>query len=248
VSLRRQIHSAFESIEPSTAGMPDRILRTVQAQMPARTRRNRFMFRLSAPLPLVAIFVVIALVVAIFVGGRFVHDWQTFQHGTPAGQGRDAEFQVKVAQLEQRPLQLPTMKVGDPCPTTGTQISTGFTFGTGPVYVNGGNAQTTAWGNFFDIPYYTAPGLTGPVLIRGSDLMGHAVVFSGATAAGPVVANDPGLPSPALHSEAVIDASSPKLHYGGYGIFMVRQGLPLSAGACFGFQIDGPKFTERFTG
>jgi hypothetical protein len=247
VSLRRDIHSALESVEPSTAGMPDRVLHAVQADVPARMRRNRYMSRVVAPLPLVAIFVVIALIVAIFVGGRLVHDWQLSQHGTPAGNSQPTQFQREVAALEQRALVLPTVKAGADCPDTGNTNSAGYTYGSGPVYADGSSAVPSAWGNFFDIPWFTDPNLTGPVLVRGTDLQGHSVVFTGAGAYGPVIANDPAQKSPALHSEFVFDAGHPHLRENGYGYFLVRQGLPKDAGVCAGFQIDGPSFTEIVT-
>src|SRR5690349_24578719 len=102
--------------------MPDRVLHVVQAEQPVRKRRNIFMSRLAAPLPLVAIFIVIALVVAIFVGGRLVHDWQTVQRGTPAGHSAPT-FQDQLAALEQRPVNLPTVQAGDPCPTSANTVA-----------------------------------------------------------------------------------------------------------------------------
>ena len=205
------------------------------------------MFRMRAPLSLVAILVLIVMVVAVLVGGKLVHDWNATHNGTPAGHSTGTTFQEQVALLEQRALRLPTVRAGSACPDTGNNNSLGLAYGAGPVYADGSIGQPSAWGNFFDIPWYTDAHLTGPVLIRGTDLQGHTVVFTGTGAYGPVVANDPAQVSPALRSEFVFDAGYPKQRVNGRGFFVVRQGLPKAAGGCAGFQIDGPTFTETFT-
>jgi hypothetical protein len=248
VSLRRDVHSAFESIAPPASGLPERVLQTVLAENAGRRRKERLMFRMRAPLSLVAVMALIALVAAVLVGGRIVQDWNKFHNGTPAGQTKGPDFAAQVALLEQRPLVLPTLKAGAVCPNTGNNNPIGYAYGSGPVYAAGSSPQTSTWGNFFWIAWFTDPHLTGPVLIRGTDLQGHTVVFSGTGAYGPVIANDPAQTSPALHSELVLDAGHPTQRQNGYGVFTVRQGLPKSAGGCAGFQIDGPAFTETFTG
>jgi hypothetical protein len=248
-ALRRDIHSAFESIEPLTAGMPDRVINTVLAEYAGQRRKERIMFRMRAPLSFVAVFLLIAVAVAVFVGGRLIHDWNTFHNATPAGHNNQtqSQFDAQVALLEQRPLRLPTVKAGTACPDTGNNNLLGHQYGSGPVYADGSSAQASAWGNFFNIPWITDPHLGGPVLIRGTDLQGRSVVFTGSGAYGPVVASDPAQASPALHSELVFDAGHPTQRENGYGIFAVHQGLPKDAGPCAGFQIDGPAFTETLT-
>jgi len=207
------------------------------------------MFRIRAPLALVAVMVLIVMVAAVFVGGRIVRDWNAFHNGTPAGHSLQAQsqFDAQVALLERRPLHLPTVSAGAICPVTGNNNSAGYVYGSGPVYADGSNGEPSAWGNFFNISWFADPRLTGPVLVRGTDLQGHSVVFTGTGAYGPVIANDPAQASPALHSEFVFDAGHPKLRQNGYGYFLVRQGLPKDAGGCAGFQVDGPTFTETFT-
>lgn len=249
MTLRRDVHAAFESIAPPTAGIPDRVIHTVLVESAGRRRKERIMFRMRAPLSMVAVFLLIALVVAVLVGGRLVRDWNATHNGAPAGHGTLTQSQVdaQVALLEQRPLHLPTVSAGASCPLTGNLNSAGYQFGSGPVYAEGASAEPSAWGNFFNIQWLTDPSLTGPVLIRGTDLQGHVVVFTGTGAYGPVVANDPAQTSPQLHSEFVFDAGHPTLRKNRYGVFLVRQGLPKDAGPCAGFQIDGPTFTETFT-
>lgn len=250
MTLRRDVHAAFESIAPLTAGIPDRVIHTVLVDTAGRRRKERLMFRMRAPLSMVAVFLLIALVVAVLIGGRLVHDWNATHNGTPAGQSTEtqSQFDAQVALLEQRPLHLPTVNADATCPDTGNINKVGHVYGSGPVYADGSGAEASAWGNFFNIPWFTDPRLTGPILIRGTDLQGHSVVFTGTGAYGPVIANDPAQTSPQLHSELVIDAGHPKLRENRYGVFQVRQGLPKDAGGCAGFQIDGPTFTETFTG
>ena len=62
------------------------------------------MFGLRAPMPLVAVLVLIAVVAAVFVGGRLIQDWSSLHNGTPAGQHGSATL----AQLEGIPLNLDT--------------------------------------------------------------------------------------------------------------------------------------------
>jgi hypothetical protein len=86
------------------------------------------------------------------------------------------------------------------------------------------------------------------VLIRGRDLVtNRGVIFTGAGAAGPIVASDPSQISPALRSELLLDASHPKLRENGFGVFQVRQGVPKGWSLCVGFQMDGATFTETVT-
>src|SRR4029077_11157240 len=43
VSLRTQIHSAFDEVAPTTFGLPERVVQTVLAEGPSRRRRERLM-------------------------------------------------------------------------------------------------------------------------------------------------------------------------------------------------------------
>jgi len=205
------------------------------------------MFRMRAPLSLVAVLLMIAVVVAVLVGGRLYQDWSSQHQPSPAHSSRP---EATLAELEARPLTLPTVKVGDPCPQNPGTNSTGHAFGSGPVFADGSSPITTSWGNYFDIGYFTAPGVTGLVLIRGRDLRNwtNVVVFVGKYAAGPTVGSDPQIQQGVQHSEALLDmshAQRPLLNKETY--WSVRQGLPASASNCFGFQFDGTDFTETFT-
>ena len=87
-------------------------------------------------------------------------------------------------------MNLPTLKAGDTCPNSPGNTA-GFDYGTGPVYVMGGPESLSPWGYYFYVSWVTAPDLSGPVLVRGRDLMSNRiVVFVGAYSAGAVVGTD----------------------------------------------------------
>jgi hypothetical protein len=204
------------------------------------------MLRLRVPVALVAVFVLVALVVGVLVGGRLMQDWNAFRNAAPAAGGS----QSALAELEAKPLNLPTLKAGDTCPASpGNTV--GFDSGTGPVYLMGGPATQTPWGYYVDVTWVTAPDLSGPVLVRGRDLMSNRIlVFVGADSAGPVVGTDTRAGSNgAQRAELLLDAGHPHARSsGGYGYFPVRQGFSIGFVGCFGLQIDGPNFTETITG
>lgn len=240
-SLRRDIHSAFDVITPPLGGMPERVVQTVLAEKKGRLRKERMVFRLRVSLALVAAVLIAA------VGVTAVLTWNSLHSNvSPAGQVP----QVTLQQLEARAVVLPKLAASDACPQNEGTNPYGYTLGNGPVYADGSNPITTAWGNYFDIPYFTKAGLTGLVLIRGRDLRAPNwhVVFVGTYAAGPIIGTDSDPQAGAQHEEAVLDASHPPKTLNGQGIWTVRQGLPTSASNCFGFQIDGADFSERFTG
>jgi hypothetical protein len=244
VSLRTQIHTAFDEVAPSTHGMPERVVQTVLAENPSRKRRERLMLRLRVPLALVAVFMLVALVVGVLIGGRLMQDWNAFHNSAPAGGGSSSAL----AALEARPLTLPTLKAGDSCPSSpGNAVG----YGTGPVYFSGGPETVSPWGYYFDVRWFTAPDLSGPVLVRGRDLMSNRMaVFVGANSAGAVVGTDTAAGAKvSQRAELVLDAGHPPSRgANGYGVFPVRQGVSKGWLGCFGVQVDGPDFTETITG
>jgi hypothetical protein len=244
VSLRTQIHSAFDEVAPPTHGLPERVVQTVLTENAGRRRRERLMLRLRVPLSLVAVFMLVALVVGVLVGGRLMQDWNAFHNSAPAG----GVSQSALAQLEAKPLILPALKAGDACPSSpGNTVG----FGAGPVYVSGGPESVTPWGYYFDVSWITSPDLTGLVLVRGGDLMSNRKgVFVGTYSAGAVVGTDTVAGSQvAQRAELLLDAGHPpSRRNGGYGFFPVRQGVSSGWVGCYWFQIDGPDFTETITG
>ena len=243
-NLRRDIHSAFDVIEPALGGMPERVVQTVLAERNGRLRKEKMVYRLRLPLSLVAVFLVVVVAAALLVNGGQILK-RSSNEPTPAGHPSRT-----LATLEARPVDLPTIGPNDPCPQNMGTNSLGYALGSGPVYADGGNPTTTNWGTYFDVVYFTAPDLTGLVLIRGRDLRNANlhVVFVGQYAAGPVVGNDPALQAGAKHDELLIDASHPPQHLNRDGMWPVRQGLAKNASNCYGFRVDGQSFTETFTG
>jgi hypothetical protein len=165
--------------------------------------------------------------------------------------------QAKVAQLEAKPMSLPVVPPGGPCPATPMKIidyGTGSTgvFGNGPIYGIGGAQTTNTWGDYYDVSYVADPQFSGLVLIRIHDLKSSRVgVFVGPYAAGSVVGTDTIEGNVVQqHAELVLDASHPQTRSGNnkWGIWHIRQGLATGWSHCFGIQVDGAGFTEVFTG
>jgi len=245
VSLRTDIHSAFDELAPSTFGLPERVVQTVVAERSDRGRRERLMFRMRAPLSLVAVLMLIAMVVGVLIGGRLVQDWNAFHAPAPAGGGQQSDL----AQLEARPFQLPQLKAGDIC-ADGPSDSSGR-YGTGPVHGIPTGAHTeTSWGTYWDLRLATDPNLTGLVLVRARDLgTNQPFVFTGQYAAGPVVGTDTlSGKSVAQHSYLVLDVAHPpaKPNSDHQLIWDFRAGVPSGFSGCFGWQFDGTGFTENF--
>jgi hypothetical protein len=208
-------------------------------------------FRLKAPLSLVAVMLLIALVVGALIGGKLVHDWNA-SHSIPAGGLTKAQ---QVADLEARPFSWPLLPAGTTCPD-GPKSPQGV-YGSGPFHgvpaLTQGSSQTP-WGSYFDLVGSTDSTATGLILIRARDLStGQSMVFVGPYATGPVVGTDE------LHGQSVqqrrellLDmahrpsgpgASAP--NGGTYWSFTV--GAAKAWPSCVEWQVDGAGFTETFS-
>jgi hypothetical protein len=239
-NLRRDIRAAFEVIEPPLGGMPERVVQTVLAERNGRLRKERMVYRLRISLALVAAVLVVA------VGAAAVITWNSLHNAnvTPAGVGL-----TQIQQLEARSLNLPTVQTASQCPESPTR-SPQYQFGSGPVYADGGQEIGTDWGNYWDVIYFAAPNLKGPILVRGRDLMtsDRRVVFVGPYAAGPVIGTDGAPNTGAQHTEIVLDPAHPEARDNNhYGYWHIRQGMSNGWVGCVGFQIDGPNFSETIT-
>lgn len=106
MSLRSEIRAAIDEVAPPMGGLPERVVDTVLAEGPARRRRDRMLFRMRAPLSLIAAIVAIALVAAVLVGGRLIQDWNAAHKPLPAGQTNTPTL----AQLEAVPLNSPSSR------------------------------------------------------------------------------------------------------------------------------------------
>jgi len=243
VSLRREIHTAFDGIAPSTFGLPERLVQNVLNDAPRR-RKGRLMFRVRAPLSLVAVLLLMALVAAVLVGGRIVQDWNVFHREAPAGPG-----QAALITLEDRPLQLPKLTPSDSCPDGPT---TAGVYGNGPFYgdpsLSSGPRQT-AWGVYWDLVGETDPNVSGLILVRAVDVKTQQpYVFIGQYAAGPIVGTD-GLAGQTVqqHNELVLDTGhQPRSTVNGRTLWPFTVGVPKGNSGCYGWQIDGGAFTETF--
>jgi len=243
VSLRTQIHSAFDEVAPPAGGLPERVVQTVLTENSSRRRRERLMLRLRVPLSLVAVFVLVALVVGVLIGGRLLKDWNAFQNSAPAG----GSSQSPVAQLEAVPLRIPVFASHGDC-RSGPFNSVG-SLGSGPVFGDGGGQSATSWGVYFHNIAYADTAVSGPTLVRARDLFtGQPVVFVGQYAAGPVVGSDTvDGQTYDQHTELLLYAStSDKQAVNHKLVWQFIAGVPTSWSGSTGWQIDGLGFSEVF--
>jgi hypothetical protein len=235
---------------PLTLGLPERVVQTVVTEGPGRLRRNRLMSRLRAPLSLVALFALIAIVVAVFVGERIVQDWNSFHNASPAGSSR----QLEILGLESRPLHIPAVRSPIDC-VSGPFKTGGASFGSGPVYGDGGAWISTSWGTYFHNRAYADTQIRGLVLIRALDLYSRqAVVFVGQNTIGPVIGTDT-INGKVVqqHTELLLDPGSPSRNLEPQFAqdphkytWVFTAGLPTRSSGSTAWQIDGPGFTEVF--
>jgi hypothetical protein len=234
VSLRRDIHTAYDVITPDTGGMAERVVETARRQAPALPRRRKFMFGMRAPLPLLAVLLAVAIVAAVLVGGRV---WWNTTHGvSPAG----GVTLPTLAELEARPWQHQLLAPAEQC--AGEQLI-GSHIGNGPI--KSYPISLTAYG---DREYSTGEnvidrGFSGLLIVRLRDARtGQNHVFISQNAGGPVVGTDT-VDGKVVeqHTEAVFDLSDPKVTAASNGTktFTIREGHRLPVSGCFQWQYDG---------
>ncbi|HET7339737.1 MAG TPA: hypothetical protein VFK22_09325 [Candidatus Dormibacteraeota bacterium] len=245
MTLRTELRETLDDVVPSAPpqGLSERVLRTAIG-VDHRRRTARWTYRLRAPLSLVAVFVLIAIVGAVLVGGRVMRGNE--QHNAPAATRT-------LAQLEAVPLTLPVVQPGDVCPDNPGVNSLGYDYGSGPVYVNGKLipeikfVDQSGAGGLYELTYYAMPALKGKILVRGRDLVtGRPIQFIAPNASG-IPSDTPPWPS---SPELVLDAAHPPSRSGstGYGIWHVRQLIDQGWSGCWGLEIDGSDFSEKITG
>ena len=152
--------------------------------------------------------------------------------------------------LQQRPLHLPTIAPGAPCPTTAEKRvndNFGIAQGDGPVYATSGadaiaakaifhyadaqhfwqdNAHTSNWGGQ-KVLWFVNPDYQGLVLVRGKQIDGpHAILFSD---------NYGEVPTP----QYVFDTTS-----GGSPWANSISYTRLQAPGCYAYQVDGANFSD----
>ena len=245
MSLRSDVHKAFDTITPSMAGLSDHVVRTVLVEGATRRRKKKMLFRVRAPLALVAVFLLIALVAAVFISGRLIQDWNAFTKGAPAGQGDS--YQSQVARLEATPLRITYPKTIDDC-RSGPYNQFGD-LGSGPVYGIGGGWSTSAWGYYYHNLAYADVYVEGPILVRAVDLFQKTpVIFVGQFATGTVVGTDT-VDGQAykqhvgLLVDATVISTSPSTHRFHWDFIA---GVPNGWSGSSGWQINGNGFSEVF--
>ena len=261
MSLRTDIHAALDELAPVSAGAEQRLIAAPPRHSDHRARPTRWRSYVKTPLALVAVFVLIALIAGMLVGGRLLRDWEAQSQTIPGGHVN----QQDVRPLEGRTLTLPLVSASDPCAGGPWDATTGW-WGRGPVYLyslfgSGYSVpQRGAWGNYFLFHVKTPAGMKGPLLIRARDLVsGQALVFVGRYAYGPAVGADVVAGTPVQqHSELAIqtDASPPPANHGyvdwGFTVGVhVDQAAPTPLGlvppisfTCTGWQFDAAGFSN----
>ena len=248
MTFRSELRQALNDDVPAypPAGLRDRVLKTALVHK-RRPRKEMMVYRLRVPLALVA------AVLAVAVGVSAVITWNALHQSnlSPAGFGL-----TSIQQLEARPLSLPTVQSASQCPESPNNLSPnapGYQYGAGPVYADGGPEMGTSWGNYWDVTYYAAPNLRGPILVRARDLMtsDRRTVFVGPHSYGPVIGTDSAPNTGAQHTELLLDPGRPDTrtlsNSVSYGAWHIRQGMSTGWVGCVGFQIDGPTFSETIT-
>jgi hypothetical protein len=249
--LRRDIHSAFEVIEPSLGGMPERVVHTVLAGK-RRRRKELMAFRLRISFALVAALLLVAVITAAAL------TWNSLHNVSPAGGFHlTPQQQTELTVLEARPIVLPTIQQGAACPYTGIYnnvISGTVVAGSGPVYRSGAvDVGRSDRGSWYAPTLIYAPQRPGLVLVRGRDLLtNQQIVFaqyslgpSAAAATGPQLGTDQlNGKKIQLYSEAVLpDQSQTQPNSNADLILMFAVPRPT---LCWGLQWDGPGFSETF--
>lgn len=232
MSLRSELHAAYDELGPEEAGLSERVVMTVLRDRP---RRAAWSLRLRAPLSLVAVFVVIALVAGALVGGRLVADWKSL-----TAPPQPAAPQTPLQKLESRPLQMHRQSANH-C-VDGPYNKDGD-IGAGPIHVTGSSVlPQTTWGSYSYHSLYSDGPVKGPLLARARDLVTfQPIVFVSQNAAGPVVGTDVLDGQPVQqHLELVI--SDPASPYA----WQFESGVQ-DQSHCQGWQIDSPGFSETFT-
>lgn len=238
MSLRRDIHSAFEVITPPLGGMPERTVQTVLAEYNGQRRKKRMPYRVRAPLALVA------ALIAVAVCSLAVLTWNATRSVTPAAH----VGQPSVQQLESRSVNLAVLATGAACPATPPSNQAWA------VSLAGSHFSDNDGNQYWDVEALTSRDLKGPVLLRGRDLRtGHDMFFRGQWSYGPVVGTVAGADLPngakvANHSELLLDPSQPPHQSTALGLYRwsfvagVAQGGPRW---CLGLQVDATGgFTE----
>lgn len=252
MSLRTDLKDAIDEVTPPAPALESRVKELVVAD--GRNRRVSVGLRRHYPwnygfrgiAAMVAAALVLVLIVGVVAGGRFLRDWAN-------GESSQAYSvnQSELRSLESRPFVLPELQPGAACPYT--DVSDGLPVrGNGPVYlINASTVGRTNRGDWFEPTFYYQGQRPGIVLVRARDLVtDQRFVFaqssrqSGAIATGPALGTDQlnGYKIQ-LHPEAALP--DPWQQQPVTQELKVMFAVP-RATLCWGFQFDGPGFSETY--
>ena len=243
MSLRTDIHTAFDVITPDIGGMQERVVETAMREARVRQRRRRFMLRLRAPITLVAVLVVIAIVAAAVVGSRLIQGW-TGQHpvGPPVG-----SIGPSLAELEARPWQHPVLTAGQQC--AGSEINGVPTPSNAPLWTNPiAGPYAEPWGEYSYGYSEFQDGFTGLLIVRVRDgQTGRNDFFlydnAGGDSVGTVAISGQTVKR---YPEAVFDFSKAKATVNGTKVFKLYEGHLTGWSPCFEWQFDGTYHGQPF--
>lgn len=247
MNLRSEIHAAIDEIaQPAPALSRDAVEFALsdgrdRGRKPVRSH-SRWALEMRRAGSLVAAALVIVMMVTVVVGGRLWRDWNKQQ--------QNLTQQAQVAQLGERPLNLPIVRPGAACPASPVNLYPGYFggYGSGPIYADGtGFRYGLPSGTFFDTGYSPVSDFSGIVLIRGRDLITkQTVVFAKppypavATAipSGKVTGTEKILGVKVeLHDELLLDTS--QLLPDPDAWWETVEGFPTGSSGCIGVQADG---------
>jgi hypothetical protein len=257
MSLRTDIQDAIDEVIPPAPGLEHQVRALVVADGKDRRvslhahRQSLWGAGFRSSGALVAAGLVVALMAGLVIGGRLARD-------TSHGQiSQSAISQSELRSLESRPIELPQLQPGATCPFSPgtTQVHDshikGAVIGQGPVYVyDAWTDATTGQGDWEAFAVYYVAERPGLVLVRARDLQTSQpfpfAQYSGppsaAIAAGRVLGTDHiGAIPIQMHPEAVL--LDPWHRQPVNQDLVLMFAVPRST-LCWGFQFDGPGFTE----
>lgn len=242
-ALSQLFHAALD--REDVAGPYQRLRFEIEKPGAARRRGRRTIFMTRNRLVLLAAALVLVLGITVVISTHLF--FNPASSTINAGPDRTA-----VAQLLARPLNLPHLAAGDICQDG---PYTNDLYGTGPVYGNGQGPTNDDWGSYWDVFFYIPVGQKGPVVARARDLKnGSPVVFLGKYGVGTPYGTDTYRGQKQTQYTAVaFDTEHPpqgvynlNSPVGSFTRWNLTDGIQKGWTKCFGFQVDGPDFSETF--
>jgi hypothetical protein len=245
IEERNRLRLKQALIEPFGPPSPklERIALASLERLPVRRTSTRL-------LALAAFLAFVALAASIALAGHVLRDNSGPVRLSPQ------QIALQLAQLRQRPLNLPKLLADGACPDSpmpskdvyfkvGGHVSSGYVYGNhGPIYGWGGGEITGNHGYYYHVTYLSDAKYQGLAIVRGRRLDGtQQLMFSGPLAAGSLVTTDTvDGTSTQFFDELVLPTGPPNGSV--WRQWPVLQGVP--GAGCYGFQLDGPSFQDNF--